>query len=272
MEIWGGNTAIDDAVSAPGMDAWFYSRPYKDDNVGGDVHYASMCAAGRIARFVVADVAGHGQEVDEFAQSLRKLMRKHINTPDQTNFTRAMNKELLTVETHGKFATALLVTYFEPSNQLIVCNAGHPLPLWYRADEDSWTFLHHKQDGAINSGKVQNLPLGIIEPTSYYQFAVQPSVGDLFLIVTDGFDEAKSPDGNMLSEKGFLEMVRSIDCKDPTRFLPLLLEKHQQFRGGKPADDDLTAVLLHHNGAPPRQVSVGERISAIAKMLGLAKV
>ncbi len=31
MEIWGGNRAVDSAVSVPGIDAWVFSQPYAGD-------------------------------------------------------------------------------------------------------------------------------------------------------------------------------------------------------------------------------------------------
>ncbi|MCP4589165.1 MAG: hypothetical protein GY842_00335, partial [bacterium] len=46
MEIWGGNQAIEDAVSVPGIDAWVYSRPVGGQSSGGDIHYVSTCGGG----------------------------------------------------------------------------------------------------------------------------------------------------------------------------------------------------------------------------------
>lgn len=60
MEVWGGNTAIDSGLSVPGIDAWIHSQPSRGQRSGGDIYYASMCGAGRIGRFVLADVSGHG--------------------------------------------------------------------------------------------------------------------------------------------------------------------------------------------------------------------
>lgn len=41
MEIWGDNTAIENAIAVPGMDAWVYSEPYEGHKAGGDIHYVS---------------------------------------------------------------------------------------------------------------------------------------------------------------------------------------------------------------------------------------
>ena len=60
MEVWGSNRAGSNGVIMPGLDAWVYSRPCSDDDAGGDVHYVSACATGRVIRALVADVSGHG--------------------------------------------------------------------------------------------------------------------------------------------------------------------------------------------------------------------
>src|SRR3954470_16546310 len=88
MEIRGGNRAVEEAVSTPGLDAWVYSRPYREAEGGGDVYYLSLCGGGVITRAVVADVSGHGAEVAGFSDALRVLMRKNINTKNQTRLVR----------------------------------------------------------------------------------------------------------------------------------------------------------------------------------------
>ena len=146
MEIWGGNEAIDNAISVPGIDAWVVSEVYHGDARGGDVHYISMCGAGRITRFMLADVAGHGEGVGELGRSLRKLMRRNINTLNQVRFARALNKQFASAGRVGQFATALLTTYFAPTDHLVICNAGHPRPLWYRAQTRQWHLLDGEAD------------------------------------------------------------------------------------------------------------------------------
>lgn len=270
MEVWGGNRAFEDAVSTPGIDCWVHSRPHAGNERGGDIHYVSMCSAGKIARFVVADVAGHGDEVSSFARTLRNLMRKHINTLDQTRFARVLNEEMLgeaSAEANGRFATALLVTYFTPTDQLIVCNAGHPRPLWYRADAGAWQVLDERAAGRAEA--VGNVPMGIIEPTAYAQFGVSLARGDLVLLYTDSLIEARGTDGKMLGESGLLEMVRGIDVHAPARLVPELLARVEAYRGGAAADDDVTAMLLHHNAADPPRYSLLERVESLGRAVGL---
>lgn len=270
MEIWGGNRAISDAISTPGIDAWVYSRPFEGDAAGGDVHYVSMCAAGKVARFLLADVSGHGEAVSSFAMSLRKLMRKHINTPDQTRFTRSLNDDLSRDAEGGMFATAVLASYFAPTDHLILCNAGHPRPLWWRAETRRWQALTHDIEQAEQSAA--NLPLGIIEPTEYHQFAVRLGVGDRVLLYTDSLIEARADDGKLLGEAGLLNLVQEVgEGADDAVFIERLIERVRAHARGAEFNDDVTAILLSHNGADPPRQSLGEKLRLLARMMGIGE-
>jgi serine phosphatase RsbU (regulator of sigma subunit) len=208
--------------------------------------------------------------VAELSSALRRLMRKHIDKLDQTRFVRALNREFSQAATVGKFATALLTTYFTLTHHLIVCNAGHPQPLLYRAATGKWQPLVHDMEDVID--RVSNLPLGIIDPTDYHQFAVELEMGDLVLIYTDALIEAKSPSSEELGLDGLLEVVSKLDTNNLTNLCPMIIESVCRWRGGVDPDDDETIILLHHNGAGPPKQSIGERLGVVAKMLGLKKV
>src|SRR5229473_16649 len=144
MEVWGGSQLTTRRVEMGGLDAWVYSKPFGESKHGGDVYYASSCATGRITRLLLADVAGHGNTVASTAASLRTLMRRFVNRLDQTEFVRMLNQQFTALSEAGTFATAVVATFFAPTQRLIVCNAGHPRPLLYRASKREWAFLSHE--------------------------------------------------------------------------------------------------------------------------------
>src|SRR5215211_6820281 len=85
MEVVGGNGVRQERLSGTGLEMWVDSRPLGGE-AGGDIHYLSLCGGGHMTRLVLADVAGHGISVAEAARRLRTLMRKNINTLNQTRF------------------------------------------------------------------------------------------------------------------------------------------------------------------------------------------
>jgi sigma-B regulation protein RsbU (phosphoserine phosphatase) len=323
LEVFGGNQVVQHALAAPGLDVWLDSRPCGGAR-GGDLHYVSTCGTGRVTRFVVADIAGHGPDLNEFARWLRKSVRKHINSLDQTRFARALNKDFADKVGNREYATVLLATYFAPTHHLIVCNAGHPRPLWYSHLAGRWQFL---DQAAANAGpsirtervryrlsRVANLPLGIIEPTEYRQFAAKLAMGDVVIIYTDAMTEARNPTGEVLGECRLLELAQrtagqiplaSGEAEAPLRgtwaAAPVSPPEHREhhgttlngsqvaviapqtarligqrlidavdrWRGGAPAEDDQTTMVLYHNGGPPPRLTLGRAARSMAKMLGL---
>jgi serine phosphatase RsbU (regulator of sigma subunit) len=269
MEVWGGNIALDSAISVHGLDAWLTSQPFQAEASGGDIHYVSMCGRGRIARFVLADVAGHGSAVSDLAIHLRTLMRKYVGTPDQTHFARALNGAFGRLSQGGIFATAALATYFAPTDELIVCLAGHPRPLWYQARTGVWSLLSHELGhGATSSG---GLPLGIIHPTEYHQFAVTLGKGDLVVVYTDGLVDSAGPQARSLSEADMLALARHINVADPAtvgRSLIATIDAEFDRQPGT-RSDDLTVLVLHHNAANPPPMSLTHKLRMMAKMMGI---
>lgn len=273
-EIWGGSEAASDHISVFGFDAWVYSIPWKGGR-GGDLRFVSTCAAGQIIRFTIADISGHGEGAGDTADMLRSLIRKHINTPNPTKFARQLNRECNRLAEAGTFATAIITTYFCPSDHLIVCNAGHPRPLLYRARDRAWTLFDQTSDGVLTPDHaretgVANLPLGIIAPMNYPLFAAPLQPGDLYIAYTDALIEATSPDGRPLGEQGLLEFVRALDPSDPGSLGPRILDEVGRFRAGKPADDDTTLLVLHHTATNPPD-GVWPRIQALGRLVGLIK-
>jgi serine phosphatase RsbU (regulator of sigma subunit) len=87
-------------------------------------------------------------------------MRKFVNFIDQTRFVQSMNGQFAELSKTGNFATAVVTTFFAPTNRLSLCNAGHPPPLIYHAAEGRWQYLEHADSEDENPS---NLPFGILD-------------------------------------------------------------------------------------------------------------
>lgn len=267
MEVWGGNGIIDNGVTMPGVDAWVFARPYKGEQSGGDIHYVSSCGTGRIGRILVADVSGHGHRVSALAVTLRNLMRRYVNYVDQGRFVEVMNREFTAASEAGRFATALVATYFAPTNTLEACNAGHPRPLVYSARKREWYILKEREDEP-EAGPT-NLPLGIDEEARYKAFSLRLKPGDLVMIYTDSLLEAHAPGGRQLGEEGLLEVAAGTDRSDPATFAKRFVERVIERCGGDEPDDDVTLLVLRPNGLAAPRLSVREAFAAYRKFLGM---
>lgn len=271
MEVWGGNQAIDTGLSIPGLDVRVFSRPFGDHaGGGGDVHYISQCGTGRIGRFLVADVSGHGAAVAEVAGSLRGLMRRFVNYVDQSSFVARINQEFSRLADSGSFATAVVMTYWAPTDYLVMCNAGHPRPFWFHHRTGRWELLEPGRESAAGEDDgIANLPLGILEPTTYDQVGAKLSPGDIILVYTDSLVEAKDPAGRMLGESGLAAILATLSPDDPSAFVHALRDRVDAHRGGSPPDDDTTILLLRHNGSQPGRLSPLQWLGVAGRFLKL---
>jgi serine phosphatase RsbU (regulator of sigma subunit) len=249
MEVWGGQGECDSGVTMPGIDAWVVSRPYEGHDAGGDIHYLSSCGTGRISRMLVADVAGHGRKVAKLAASLRGVMRRYVNYVDQGKLVERLNVEFAQISQEGRFATAIVATYFAPSRTLVVCNAAHPRPLAYSSRRKRWIALEPTALGAgSEASQGANLPLGIEESERYEQFRVNLRTGDLVVVYSDALTEARDPAGHFLGEEGLLKIVAEMDPASPADLARSLYQRVVAFTGGAGPGDDVTIMVLRPNG------------------------
>jgi len=248
-EIWGGIDAADTLVAVPGLDAYVLCRPFHHDRSGGDIHYIGLCGHGMLSRIVIADVSGHGLSVADLAERLHEMMREHMNTPDQSRIARALNGEFARLAEMEEFATAVLLTYTARHDRLIVLNAGHPRPLWYSRAEGDWRLLSHDMPQADRGPS--DLPLGVVPETRYHQFVVTLGRGDLVVLYTDPLIEATDPAGKPLGPQGLLHLAAGLDASRPAKFAHALLEAAIGYQHGRPLEDDVTILALHHTAEDP---------------------
>lgn len=259
-EVWGGNDEVNRGVVMPGLDAWIFSKPVGDDPSGGDIHYLSSCATGRITRMLVADVSGHGTAVAALAVRLRDLMRRFMNYVDQSRLMEGINREFAGLTDSGRFATAMAATFWAPTREFEMSNAGHPPPLLYRAKTRAWTTL--QPAGAAHPSKADDLPLGILDASTYGRFKTTLEPGDTLVVYTDGFIEARNASGDFLGEDGLRNVLSQIDLDDPASIAPSAYERVREFVGG-PLDDDATILVLRLNelAVPRGSMLLGLKVS-----------
>lgn len=234
MEVWGSLGIVEDAATMPGLDIWVLSRPHDGAAEGGDLHVCSSCGTGRISRVILADVSGHGAKVAELGGVLRGLVRRFVNSIDHGVLLTRLNNEFHARATLGKFATAVLCTFFEPSGVMTISSAGHPRPLVYSTRTRRWRFfgdgpndraVEGRASAAANAAKPatrstrsegpENTPLGVLEDAAYASVPLRMSPGDVVVFYTDSLVEARTGTtaqggAMLLGEAALLELAESI--------------------------------------------------------------
>ncbi|MBL8762718.1 MAG: serine/threonine-protein phosphatase [Phycisphaerae bacterium] len=262
MEVFGGNRAVDTKLRVQGLEAWIHARPHQGDDGGGDIHYLSSCASGRIARVLLADISGHGAAVDELAGKLRALMRRYVNYLNQSSFVEKLNREFMRLTDCGIFATGLVATFWAPTSFLRLSNAGHPKAMHRSASSGRWVLL--APPPTTDEG-LANVPLGIAPDTRYDQMGIKLNAGDLLIFYTDSLVEAFDANRRLLGEAGLLDLVQSLPTEDPEALMKGLVDGVSSFAGQRPFDDDVTIMVLRATGAPYEAPSTSENLTALAR-------
>lgn len=264
MEVWNGNQSVENVVSSPGMEAWIFSQPYHGQSQGGDVHYLSLCVGGIVTRILLADVAGHGDEVADTSRSLLKLLRRFMNAKKQNRLVSELNRQFTELENNGRFATAVVATYLSHKSKLLLTNAGHPRPLFYRQANERWEYL----DEEMFAGKDRdNLPFGLDNASTYQHFVLPIKPGDWLLLYTDSLTEACNQQDKPLGEQGLFELVcRTSNSESPAQFGKNLNQRIREYSRNIAECDDTTVIAIRFT-SDRRTPGIAERLRGYSRVL-----
>ena len=109
------------------------------------------------------------------------------------------------------FITLTLFVLDPNAHELIVVNAGHPLPLLRKAGAPC--------ANVMSIGDI-SLPLGVEPNARYTQKTLRMEPGDLVLAYTDGVSEAINPEGKLYGIKTIEEVVNRPSRCRPMRVAP----------------------------------------------------
>ena len=164
----------------------------------------------------------------------------------------------------GGFATAVVGSYFAPTRSLSLCNAGHPPPVIFRQQTQSWTTIDHD---LTPSSQITDTPLGVVEAAEYREFTLPLQTGDMVLCYSDAIIESETPAGSMLGTKGLLEILAGLVDPSPADLITRLLARIQSFSPANNFQDDTTMMLCW---ATDQRVTTKNNLLAPFRMLGTA--
>jgi sigma-B regulation protein RsbU (phosphoserine phosphatase) len=217
----------------PGFDLASDTRPA--DETGGDYFdYLDMDAAD--VGLVVGDVTGHGMGPALIMAETRAYLRVvAINRRDAGQVLTRANQALADdLEGSDRFVTCILVRLTPSDGSLAYANAGHVAGLVVSASGE-----------VKDRFKRRGPPLGLFPETNYTEHAgprLEP--GDLVVILTDGFEEAETADGERFGVHGVIEVLRENRDRTAQEIVDALTRAIHAFQNGQPQQDDLTVVVL----------------------------
>lgn len=201
--------------------------------VSGDYYDFISLTDGRAA-FVIADVAGKGLDAAMFMANARATLRASAAAGDDpADIIARVNVTLAQDALIGMFVTAFFGILEPSSGVFTYCNAGHNLPLVWRA--------RARQLELLAGG---NLALAIAADYSYKTSALALERGDLLLLYTDGVTEAMDARGQLF-EMERLQAALCENAPDSARKVIRQIDARvRAFTGAVPQSDDITVVAL----------------------------
>jgi sigma-B regulation protein RsbU (phosphoserine phosphatase) len=204
------------------------------DATGGDYFDYLPMLRGRLG-VVVADVTGHGIGPALLMAETRAYLRLlALNREDVGEILTRANRVLAEDIGYERFITMLLVS-LDPKARMLTCaNAGHPPGFVFNGQGEIKTQL-----------KRSGIPLGL-KPDTHYPpgTGVKLERGDTVLLLTDGVDEAMSPDNTIFGIERAVEIVRNHRSKTARELVETLYAGVRRFSQNTPQQDDVTAVVI----------------------------
>jgi hypothetical protein len=238
MEVSGGRLTYQADYEMPGLAMQISSRQADHcTEGGGEVHYISSCASGRITRMMLADICGSSDVFRKLSCEMRDGLIRNINSIWQNRVVLNMSKQFREFARQGGFATASIATFFAPTRSFVMCNIGNPPPLLFRARDRSWEVLHGEPESVQEPCDV---PEGVFGSDQYRHVNTKLEVGDVVVIYGNGFAQSAFPGGNLVGHDRMLEALRDAPHSDPRarleHLIRLILDNNE------PAEDSTILV------------------------------
>lgn len=221
----------------PGFDIAGWNRPA--DLTGGD-YYDFMPLADGGLTISIADVTGHGIGPALVVSEARALFRAVVRDASDLAASADRVQALLAQDLpEGRFITVFMGVLDPGRASVKFVSAGQgPILVYAHAD------------GGMTELPTQGLPLGIM-PELPYEPAVehQLAVGDMLVLLTDGFFEWADPEGEQFGAERVHDVIHRHRGATATELIALLYRAVLDFARGTPQADDLTAVIVKRTAA-----------------------
>lgn len=212
----------------PEVSGWFFYASYDAAQaVGGDYYDCFRIGEHKIC-LSFGDVAGKGVPGALIMSRVSSVVQNTMTfTDDVAVAIGRINRHMCHNMVAGRFVTYTLAVIDLQSNRMSMVNAGHFPPLIRREDGSLEEF----------AGGQIGIPIGIMDDYEYEVVERDIAPGDLFLLRTDGVDEAMAPDGSLYTTEKVVEFFRKSHAKTDQIGGELLADVRKHANGREQNDD-----------------------------------
>ena len=215
-----------------GLDLWAATKPASQ--VGGDF-YDFIVTSDQPFAFAIGDISGKGMPAALLMAMTRTVLRTKLNAvpmPSPEDIIGLSNEELYDDFTEvSMFATVCLGQYFSETQTLVYANAGHS-PVIYCPAQGKAALL--EADGTA---------MGILPVSFSRNQTIQLHPGDVFLLGTDGLNEATNEQNEMFGCERLLALVAMLADKSAEEIAHGIYTAVREFGTGELQDDQTLLIL-----------------------------
>ncbi len=228
-----------DKVSIPRIQVKGIYHPAYE--VGGDYLDYFETSSGNWV-IVIADVSGKGIPAALVMTMLRSTFRAEARYESSAKKLLCAVNDMMSEDLDEKsFVTALCLIVSKDGRSMTYARAGHP-PL----------IIRHGNKAELETSTPKGIALGMVDSETFTRIIeeehIDLSVGDRFLIFTDGLTEARDSEKLSYGMPRVMSQLASIDGKGPDKVLDGLLRDVKTFIGDEPYHDDLTILAMEVTG------------------------
>ena len=198
--------------------------------VGGDYYDFHLGTDGTLT-VAVGDATGHGLKAGTVVTATKSLFNNLADASDIPDTLRQISRSLKRMNMRGLFMALTLIKLKD--NSLKICAAGMPSTLVYRAATET-----------VEEISIRALPLGSMTNFNYRGQELVLQTGDCVVVMSDGFPEMFNEAGEMLGFDKAAEVLKEIAAQTPQEIIDRFVEVSGKWAGARPADDDVTFVVL----------------------------
>jgi sigma-B regulation protein RsbU (phosphoserine phosphatase) len=201
----------------------------------GDFYDTISLPDGRLG-LVVADVVDKGVGAALFMTLSWILIRSYaMEYPaEPQHVLRAVNDRILAEIDTGQFVTVFFGILDPATGTLVYCNAGHPPPYLYSAQES---------DAAQPLTKT-GMALGVTDAETWEQATTQLGPGDVLVLYSDGVTDATSVEGTSFGHERLKTRVGASLGSSAREILDAVLTGVQEFTREAVQSDDVTLMVV----------------------------
>ncbi|MFI5145175.1 MAG: GAF domain-containing SpoIIE family protein phosphatase, partial [Ignavibacteria bacterium] len=218
-----------DIPVVPGIDVTGECHPCYE--IAGD-YFDIINIEGGYSVMVVADVSGKGAGAAMIMANLQASIRLGVHLSDKlSDFVARINELIYNNTSASEFITFFMGIWEPAKNVLYYVNAGHNPPVVI------------DEKGKVIRLDATGLMLGVLPDSTYEEKYLIMNPGSVFVIYTDGLEEAMNDKDEMFGGDRIISTVEENKSLSPEKILQSLRDSVLAHCGSRPIQDDVTMIV-----------------------------